>query len=279
MKNILVPFDFSEKSYAALDTAVSLASRISAKIFLLNVFELPEGESDVFSFSDSDLKEYKRLIDETKKHHESKLQEVIDNTNYLNSFIEPVVKRGFVHKEIIETCEELPITLVVLGSKGMSSLQDYFIGTNVERIIKGVHCPVLVVSEKTDFLKLENLVFASNFSIDDVPEFEFFKELTEKFHSVVHLLRVNTPSDFKRSKDMRESMQSFANYWGIERYTTNIYSDFSIEEGMLEFSQSMKIDLLCLHRRQHRNYFSFMNSRVSDEIVKKNSATPILVLT
>ena len=31
--------------------------------------------------------------------------------------------------------------------------------------------------------------------------------------------------------------------------TTNIYSDFSIEEGMLEFSQSMKIDLLCLHRR------------------------------
>jgi nucleotide-binding universal stress UspA family protein len=280
MKNhILVPFDFSDESHAALDTAIKLAQRITAKISLLNVFELPEGESDVFSFSDDDLAEYKRLIDDTTKKHEARLQEVIDQTTFLNAFISPVIKRGFVHKEIIDTCEEVEATLVILGSRGMSSLQDYIIGTNVEKIIKGLHCPVLVVSEKSKNFKLDHLVFASNFRVEEVPEFDFFKDLSQKFHSTVHLLRVNTPGDFKRSKEMRESMTSFANYWDIKKYTSHIYSDFSIEEGMLEFAQSIDTDLLCIHRRQHRSFFSFLNSRVTDEVVKKSSVIPILILT
>ncbi len=42
MKNIIVPFDFSNESNAALRVASTLASQMKAKITLLNVYEAPE---------------------------------------------------------------------------------------------------------------------------------------------------------------------------------------------------------------------------------------------
>lgn len=279
MQNILVPFDFSNESNAALRAAAEIASKLEAKIYLLNVYEAPEGANDMFGFSEESLMNYKKLIDEVKDQHEDKLLEVITKSTFLNTAIEPVVKRGFVHKEIIETVEELTIDLVVMGSKGTSSLEEYFIGTNVEKIIHNVGCPVLVIPHVQKHFTLEHLVFASGFNQDEVPEFEFFKELSVKFDSTVHLLRVNTPANFERSKDMRISMEHFAKHWDLQKTTSNIYSDFSIEEGMLEFAKTMHADLICLHRRHHRSFFSFLNARFTDEIVKHSSTKPILILT
>lgn len=279
MQNILVPFDFSNESNAALRAAAEIASKLEAKIYLLNVYEAPEGANDMFGFSEESLMNYKKLIDEVKDQHEDKLREVITKSTFLNTAIEPVVKRGFVHKEIIETVEELTIDLVVMGSKGTSSLEEYFIGTNVEKIIHNVGCPVLVIPHVQKHFTLEHLVFASGFNQDEVPEFEFFKELSVKFDSTVHLLRVNTPANFERSKDMRISMEHFAKHWDLQKTTSNIYSDFSIEEGMLEFAKTMNADLICLHRRHHRSFFSFLNARFTDEIVKHSSTKPILILT
>jgi nucleotide-binding universal stress UspA family protein len=279
MENILVPFDFSNESNAALRAAAELAAKLNAKIYLLNVYEAPEETNDMYSFSEEALISYKKLIDEVREKHLIRLKETIEKSTFLSPNIEPVTKRGFVYKEIIETVEELNIDLVVMGSKGTSTLEEYLIGTNVEKIIQTVSCPVLVIpAVQTNFL-LKNLVFASGFDKDDIPEFEFFKEMSVRFDSTVHLLRVNTPANFERSKDMRVSMEHFAKHWGLEKTTSNIYSDFSIEEGMLEFAKTMEADLICLHRRHHRNFFSFLNARFTDEIVKHSSTKPILILT
>ena len=78
---------------------------------------------------------------------------------------------------------------------------------------------------------------------------------------------------------MRDSMTAFAHHWELGKTTTNIYSDFSIEEGMIEFAKSVEANLICIHRRQHRSLFSFLNSRFSDEIVKHAYSKPILILT
>ena len=42
MQNLLVPFDFSKESNAALRAAEEIASKLEAKIFLLNVYEAPD---------------------------------------------------------------------------------------------------------------------------------------------------------------------------------------------------------------------------------------------
>tara|TARA_B100000809_G_scaffold266869_1_gene332353 strand:- start:438 stop:1277 length:840 start_codon:yes stop_codon:yes gene_type:complete len=279
MQNILVPFDFSNESNAALRAAAEIAIRLEAKIYLLNVYEAPEETNDMYSFSEEALLNYKKLIDEVRQQHEAKLNEVVMKSTFLKSEIESVTRRGFVHKEIIETVDELEIDLVVMGSKGTSTIEEYLIGTNVEKIIQNVACPVLVIPYVQTNFTLENLVFASGFHKDDIPEFEFFKDLSLKFNSTVHLLRVNTPANFARSKDMRISMEHFSKHWGLTKTTSNIYSDFSIEEGMLEFAKTMDADLICLHRRHHRNFFSFLNARFTDEIVKHSITKPILILT
>lgn len=279
MKNVLVPFDFSNESNAALRVASVLASKLGAKITLLNVYEAPEETTDIYSFSDESLKNYKRILDEVKEKHEGALQEVIEKSTFLNCEIEPLARRGFVHKEIIESVEEHPVDLVVMGTKGTSTLEEYVIGTNVERIIHAVKCPVLIVPKVQEEFNMNDVIFASDFGQNDIPEFNFFKNIVDGFDSRVHMLRVNTPSNFKRSREMKESMTSFAHHWNLNKTTSNIYSDFSIEEGMMEFAQSVEANMICIHRRQHRSLFSFLNTRFSDEIVKHATSKPILILT
>lgn len=279
MKNILVPFDFSNESNAALRAAGVLASKTKAKIMLLNVYEAPEDTTDLYSFSEDSLKNYKKVLDEVKVKHEDALRDLIEKSTFLNCEIESVVRRGFVHKEIIEVTEESTIDMVVMGTKGTSTLEEYVIGTNVERIIHAVKCPVLIVPKVQEEFNLSDVIFASEFDEIQIPEFDFFKAIVNQFESNVHLLRVNTPSNFKRSGEMRQSMTEFGQYWELSQTTSNIYSDFSIEEGMIEFAKSVEADLICIHRRQHRSLFSFLNSRFSDEIAKRASSKPILILT
>lgn len=279
MKNILVPFDFSNESNAALRAAGVLASKTKAKIMLLNVYEAPEDTTDLYSFSEESLKNYKKVLDEVKVKHEDALRDLIEKSTFLNCEIESVVRRGFVHKEIIEVTEESTIDMVVMGTKGTSTLEEYVIGTNVERIIHAVKCPVLIVPKVQEEFNLSDVIFASEFDEIQIPEFDFFKAIVNQFESNVHLLRVNTPSNFKRSGEMRQSMTEFGQYWELSQTTSNIYSDFSIEEGMIEFAKSVEADLICIHRRQHRSLFSFLNSRFSDEIAKRASSKPILILT
>ncbi len=279
MKNILVPFDFSNESNAALRAAGVLASKTKAKIMLLNVYEAPEDTTDLYSFSEESLKNYKKVLDEVKVKHEDALRDLIEKSTFLNCEIESVVRRGFVHKEIIEVTEESTIDMVVMGTKGTSTLEEYVIGTNVERIIHAVKCPVLIVPKVQEEFNLSDVIFASEFDEVQIPEFDFFKAIVNQFESNVHLLRVNTPSNFKRSGEMRQSMTEFGQYWELSQTTSNIYSDFSIEEGMIEFAKSVEADLICIHRRQHRSLFSFLNSRFSDEIAKRASSKPILILT
>ncbi len=279
MKNILVPFDFSNEANAALRAASEIASKQGAKIYLLNVYEAPEATNDIYGFSTKALKEYKKMVDEVKDDHEGRLNEVIAKATFLQSDIEPLTKRGFVHKTIIETLEEMNIGLVVMGAKGTSTIEEYLIGTNVEKIISRATCPVLIVPNVQKNFTLENLVFASNFEMEEIPEFAFFNDLARDFDSTVHLLRVNTPANFSRSKDMRKSMADFTEQWQLKKVTDNIYSEFTIEEGMLEFASTVDADLICLHRSHHRNFFSFLNARFTDEIVKHSSSRPILILT
>lgn len=55
------------------------------------------------------------------------------------------VKSDLSFSEIKDTCNELNIDMIVMGSHGVSGLREVFIGSNAEKVVRSSKVPVLVI--------------------------------------------------------------------------------------------------------------------------------------
>ena len=140
-RKILVPTDFSEDSNLAFRTALSIAVKYQARIFLLHVI----GEQSLADYC-LDQSIVDRVLNESIVFSNEKLQEVIDkNQQGGNIKVIPDVRKGQPHEEILKEASERKIDLIVIASHGKTGLQKYFIGSVTEKVMKEAKCPVLLI--------------------------------------------------------------------------------------------------------------------------------------
>ena len=140
-RKILVPTDFSEDSNLAFRTALSIAVKFHARIFLLHVI----GEQSLADYC-LDQSIVDRVLNESIVFSNEKLQEVIDRNQQSGDIkVIPDVRKGQPHEEILKEASERKIDLIVIASHGKTGLQKYFIGSVTEKVMKEAKCPVLLI--------------------------------------------------------------------------------------------------------------------------------------
>ena len=104
---ILVPVDYSAQSLVALEQAANLAKVFNAEIIILKVAET-SGVSTFFS---------SKHMEEFISASEIQLKEFAqENEKKTGVKMTPVVKKGKVYTEIVETAEEIDATFIVMGT-------------------------------------------------------------------------------------------------------------------------------------------------------------------
>ena len=127
IKNILLPTDFSECSFAALEYAFSLARVFNARIYWLYTERL-EGEAEKNPMSRfPDPRKY------YKKANEIVYEMVVDKD------VEP-------SNSIIRFEQNYDIDLIVMGTHGKKGIRRVFIGNNTAEVVRQSQCPVLTVT-------------------------------------------------------------------------------------------------------------------------------------
>ena len=160
--NILYPTDLSENARYAFAYAVSLANLYQAKITILHV--MPEEQELMEANISGYIKQEK--WDEIKNTHYNQtrdsliakkrdhvvIREVLDQftRNAQKESGEPladeiIIERGNPVKEILKQAEERTCDLIVMGSRGHSTLADVVMGSITRRVLRRSQVPVLVV--------------------------------------------------------------------------------------------------------------------------------------
>lgn len=145
-KRILCAVDFSEESNLAFRQAVELARQNSARLFLLHAMELRPVVSQWMS--PDHLGEVTLRIEEEAKHS----MEALSNSARSGLKDIPVhteITSGRAFEEILENARVWNADLVVMGNKGLASLERIILGSTVERVLKESECSVLVVKKKS----------------------------------------------------------------------------------------------------------------------------------
>jgi len=136
---ILVPFDGSEHAEKALARAVYLAKLCGSEILILNVVDLNKKISSFEQVSTggyvpSDFKEegYRILL-----NFADNIPKEI-KTKYM-------VEIGKPAEIILDTCKQESCDLIIMGSRGLSTLKQLILGSVSDYVMSNAMCPVMVI--------------------------------------------------------------------------------------------------------------------------------------
>jgi nucleotide-binding universal stress UspA family protein len=138
---ILHPTDFSKDADAAEIEAVRLARALGGELLLLHVAtEAPLYGEHVFAMND-----VKRVYDAQARWVEDRLAE-----RALAHATDGVPARwrrsiGTPHAEIVRIAREERAAYIVMGSRGLSGLERFMVGSVADRVVRTAPCPVLTV--------------------------------------------------------------------------------------------------------------------------------------
>lgn len=265
MKKILVPTDFSVQAENALKVAAQLAKKYDCELYLLHIIEVPMRTVDALN-TYSELPEALFFMKLAQKHFK-----MLRSNDYLNDIVvHEQVEFQEIFKGVFHVCKNNEIDLIVMGSNGSDSLKEMLVGSNTEKVVRTSETPVLVIKNEHHKFNTKEFVFASNFKEESKAPFEKALKFANILGSKIHLLMVNTPNHFTTSHDALKKVQNFIKNVQMPDYTINIYNDVTIETGILNFSKSIKADLIGMSTHGRQGISHFFNGSIGEDLV--NSA-------
>ena len=134
---VMVPVDFSDQSFAAVDEALKIAQNAENIEAVYVLPELHPIEPSVVW----------QTVDEATRAKESRTAILKRLADPKYKGIRVAVLFGDPGSEITEHSKKAAADLIVLPSHGRTGLKRLFIGSVAERVVRLAHCPVLVLRD------------------------------------------------------------------------------------------------------------------------------------
>ncbi|MEN8125628.1 MAG: universal stress protein [Bacteroidota bacterium] len=263
MKRILVPVDFSKEAECAARVAASIAKKTDSQIYLLHMLELPVNIIDPSELGG--LNKGPQALFYMKQAHD-KFASFLKLPFFKGVKVIESVQFHMAFAGIIDESKKNSIDLIVMGSQGASGLQEMFIGSNTEKVVRRSEVPVLVVKKGTDKFDPKNIVFASDFKKESKNVFQNVIDFAKIFDSKINFLYINTIHNFDTTKSIEKRMSGFIDDFDIKDYNKAIYNDISIEKGILSYAKDIKADLIALNTHGRSGLSQLFNGSIGREL-------------
>ena len=269
-KTILVGIDFSDCSINALEHAISIAHNAKAGIRMVWINHL-DYSKEIFSVEpDNIIREVSQRFDELVKTYRYHIgdQEITYE-----------IRKGKVYKEICKAAEEIDAFMIVIGTHGSAGFEEFWIGSNANRIVASSKLPILTIRGGVDIhTELKRIVLPLDSTICTREKLPFTALLAKYFHSEIHLLGLYTT----QSDDIRYRIKNYvaqAEEYLKEnevRYKVKYIEADNITDETLKYAESIKANLISIMTEQE---ISITNLVLGPYALQMVNHSPIPVLS
>jgi nucleotide-binding universal stress UspA family protein len=264
MKKILVPCDFSAQSRNAFHTALSFAAAVSGEVHLLHVIEIPVLQDPLLmpipAFEEGLFGE---LNDKAKDQYAKMIAEVPEDQVVITK-----VSYGVTSSMILDYVVENHIDLIVMGTRGSSGIREMLLGSNTEKIVRQSSVPVLALRKGFKKDQIKDIVFPNSLDAEKQESLVLqVKALQNFFNAKLHIVWINTPSNFVPDHKTRERLRTFVGRHMFSNYTINIYNDLFEESGIVNFAHEVKADLLMMGTHGRKGLSHIFAGSVAEDVV------------
>ncbi|WP_297861617.1 universal stress protein [uncultured Acidaminococcus sp.] len=142
-QKILVPVDGSNTSWKALETAESLAQKYGGKLTVITVM-IPYGVGNLLQMSlDQTLIDQNNAV--MKKAGYATLDTAKEKLQGFQGDAEFLEEIGNPAERILEVCTAKGCDTIVIGSRGLSGVEEFLLGSVSSKVSQYAKVPVVVV--------------------------------------------------------------------------------------------------------------------------------------
>ena len=262
MKKILVPIDFSDEAKYACKVASQIAKKTNSEIILLHMLDIPTVAID--PLETNNLRGGGQAIFIMKAIHK-KFEKYKSLPFFEGIKITEDVKFHKAFDGVIEESKKNKVDLIVMGSQGATGLKEMLVGSNTEKVVRHSDIPVLVIKHDVENFKINDIVFASDFSKESKRSFSDVIAFANTFNATLHLLFINTIHNFEPTSTTRKKLNDFVADFDIKEYTLNIHNDITIEEGILNFGKEINADIIAINTHGRSGLSQLFSESISKE--------------
>lgn len=274
MKNILIPFDFTEIAENALVYAISLFENSETTFHLLHVYESTSSDLLSDEYNDNWFDKMDDFVEAELKEHVLKLNQTTSD----NHTFRGLVRSNSIIRALNSILDSVEIDLIISGSRGARGKSDVFLTTRTLTMINKInHCPIIVVPFDYDFVSLKKVAFSTNYKKSVTP-----KELKPIIDictlSDAHLEIVNLSEEQYLTDKQKENKQLLSDLLSSFYHSFKKLDWYDSEAHTLAtYLKSSDSQLLCLVNHK----YNFFNRLLEENIIKKASFyshVPLLII-
>lgn len=270
-KTILVGIDFSDCSLNALEHALSIAEKAEANLMLIWVNK-PDNTKNLYDLgADEILHKAEKQLSEMVKKYQPKLTKGI---------IDFVTRKGKVYAELVAVAEELDVFLIAIGTHGSSGFEEFWIGSNANRIVSATERPVITIRGGVDIARTINtIIMPIDSTLESRQKVPITALLAKYFEATVHVLVTHITS----VQDVRERVMDYAKQ--VDTYLTENEVKFLIKEvevdnvtdSTIEYATSVGANLISVMDEQEKAASNIWLGPYAQQMVN-HSPIPVLVV-
>ena len=275
MKSILLPTDFSENSWNAIQYSLKFFEKSNCHFYLLHVNSLSNltsldtsyittPEEIQTRFAKKQLRQFLKRISQELPHNKN--HRFYSLTDY-NFFIESIKNH----------VEERKIDMIVMGTKGVSGLKKFIVGSNTSDVITKVHCTTLVVPENAKFNSITEIAFPTDLALSyHIQTLQPISEVLDKFNSFLRILHINKKKE-NLNRDQQKYKELLEDYFNGYKNSFHFLTNDKIEDAVQCFVESRNIDLIVMVAK-NLNYFQQILFLPTIKNISYQTDVPFLVL-
>lgn len=262
MKKLLVPVDFSEVSKNAAKLAIELAEKTNAEVTLLNSVKF-------YYFTDYEFASFsgaRSLMDDVRDSMEEKMaefKEELDCTCELTT----VVKEDSLVACIKDMVKDEQFDLIVIGTHGSSGLEEAFIGSNTEKVVRHAECPVISVPGATELKDIHKIMVPLD--IEEIkPGFlQKIASLQQQFDVELNFLWVKTPHNIENENKVSGELSDVLESFGITNFNFTIVRNVFPADGILMHAYDTEVDMIAMPTHARRGLSHWLYGSLTEDTV------------
>ena len=260
IKNILIPVDFSDFSDKALEYALYIAEKYSAKITLFHAVVLFQDDVG----EEQRLQDYEEWVKRREETIRTQMNKNLHKAKKRGISVETAIGRGVNAADVIlDFFNDKQFDLIIMGTHGRTGLKHMLMGSVSEKVVRLAPVPVLTIHRSIPDFRLKKILVPIDFSIHSKKTVDEALWMAKSFNASIEFIHVieqdihpsfyasGIESIFQIDKCLRDRVIDNLKEFIAEQLQGKIPVEFRVKEGkahreIVDYAKENEIDLIVI---------------------------------
>ena len=275
---ILLPTDYSENSWHAIQYAVYLFEETESKFYIMHAHQ--SGPSALVSTINKERDT--RLHQITQDEAVGKLYKMVAQLKKINKnknhHYEPVLESESLIQSVGRHVIDKDVDYIVMGTQGASGLKEVFLGSNTVKILKNINfCPLLAVPHDYLFSRPSSIAFATDYKHEYLSiEMKPLLDILHLWNATLRIIHVRTDEVLDEAQNKLQQLL-FSQLGSIQYTHEELEYHPTLAYRINEWAMDQDINMLAMFNTSRGFFRKLLREPVLKKIAFKTQM-PFLVL-